>query len=630
VKPRIAAGVLADLLAAAPGRVRKRLDADPGAAATWPWGRDGDTWTVTAGAETVRLDAPGGVVTEASQARCSCLLSPRCVHLLAVLSTLDVDAPFEPPEPPSDIAVDAVADATEGVSPGEAPGTGARVELDGRQEAAVALAWQAGARLLAVGATGGTLPRVDLLRAAHACQHAGLYRLGAAAVRVATGVHDLAAGVPEFELAGLADDLAELLTVAWRLGGGPRRDGAGTGAAVADVGVARRRYEPVGSLRLHGLFSEAVVAGSGHAGVVTHALDAGGRPWTIPDVAPGAPERAASAYGSAVRFGQLALQHRELGRSEVLAQGASGSADGRLGSGGGVTGTRAGPSRWDAPPLAERWSVPLEDQVGRVLAARDAAGGAAGRQPRGGDDLVFLDAVVHGPAHGGVGLVVRNAREPAAVTGLAASDHDTLEYLPNLRRLAAMAGAGLLLIGRVRFDRPRSVTLLAAGGPGLSLPAPWHGRANLGLDRLAGGHTRADAADAVSVAARADGPAVELPAAPLDGLRRVALRTVLGGRATLAAPAWSGIAGEAARLRRRHLVTAADLLERLAAAGIETRRSFTGERFAPPPDHLARVWTATMTYLRAADHALLRAAWTPAEPPADPSADPAAASATGR
>jgi hypothetical protein len=49
VRPRIAPGVLAELLAAAPARVRKRLDADPGAADSWPWAHDGDAWTVTAG-----------------------------------------------------------------------------------------------------------------------------------------------------------------------------------------------------------------------------------------------------------------------------------------------------------------------------------------------------------------------------------------------------------------------------------------------------------------------------------------------------------------------------------------------------------------------------------------------------
>jgi SWIM zinc finger len=592
-RPGIVAGVAAALLATAPGRVRTRLDADPGMAERWAWERDPGGWVVRAGAETVRIEPDAGTVAQAGQLACSCLLAPRCLHLLAVASAL------EPVEGGG-------TGSAQGPPPPPAPGPGepatpppAPVELSTRQRAAATLAWGAGTRLLATGAgAAGTTARGDLLRAAHACHEAGLYRPGAAAIRVATGVRDLATERPEFELAALAEDLAELLTVAWRLGSA---DGA---ASTADLGVGRRRYRPVGGLRLHGLASEAVVTASGYAGVVTWLVDQAGRVWTLPDIAPGEPARAPEAYRTAVRFGRLALRHRELGRSQVLAQGAAGSADGRLGSGGDVSATTAGPSSWDATPLAACWTDPLEEQLDRAWRAQELP---VGERPAGAD-LLFLEAVVLAVVPGGLAFEARNARRPLQLHGVAASEHAELAYLDNLRRLGELAGQPLRLVGRVRLDRPRAVTLLAAGGPALRLPDAMGGRANLGLDRLTGGHVRATAA-AATLAGGERPPTPPGQDTPLRGLRRVLLRAALGGRATLGAAAVQALEAEAHRLRRAQLPTGADLLEGLAAAGVETRRTLTGEHAPPPPDRLARAWTATALYLAAADRSLLRAAW---------------------
>src|SRR6266536_6089598 len=108
---RIAPGVAATLLAAAPGRVRRRLDADPGMAGRWAWERDGAAWVVHAGTETVRIEteteAAASVVSVVEQLSCSCLLAPRCVHLLAVVAVLDPCDPepetaAEPAGPPAE------------------------------------------------------------------------------------------------------------------------------------------------------------------------------------------------------------------------------------------------------------------------------------------------------------------------------------------------------------------------------------------------------------------------------------------------------------------------------------------------------------------------------------------------
>ncbi|XKK40388.1 hypothetical protein HFP72_06875 [Nocardiopsis sp. ARC36] len=48
-RPRIDPGLLAELLEAAPGRVRRKLDAAPRAAEEWDWSSDGPVWTVGRG-----------------------------------------------------------------------------------------------------------------------------------------------------------------------------------------------------------------------------------------------------------------------------------------------------------------------------------------------------------------------------------------------------------------------------------------------------------------------------------------------------------------------------------------------------------------------------------------------------
>ncbi len=602
-RPRIAAGVAAEILAAAPSRVRKRLDADTDMAERWTWEPDGDALVVHAGAETVRIEPDADTVRAAGQLSCSCLLGPRCGHLLAVAAALDLAEDQDGVGPSAEREPDeAGRQPPEPDCPRANPSPATPVDLSRRQRDAAALTWRAGARLLATGASAATATaRSDLLLAAHACQEAGLHRLGAAAIRAATGIRDLAAGRPEFRLAGLAEDLAELLAIAWRL---EQRDGA---ANPADIGVGRRRYQPVGSLHLHGLASEAVATSSGYAGAVVWLVDQAGRLCAVSDVAPGEATRAAEAYRSPVRFGQLGLQHRELSRSRVIAQGATGSTDGRLGSGSGVTATRVGPSSWDDPPLTARWADPLEEQLERVWQALELT---AGERPAGAD-LVFLDSIVLGLVPGGLALQARNAHRPLDVLGVVPSEHAQLAYLENLRHLGGLAGHRLRLIGRVRLDRPRTVALLAAGGPALELPAALQGRVNLGLDRLTGSHTAAATAVATPDAASTQPAslAVGEEDAPLERLRRVVLRAALGGRATLGAVAARALEADAARLRQAQLATAADLLDRLAEAGMETRRTLTGERAPPPPDRLARAWTAAMIYQASAGRSLLRAGW---------------------
>ncbi|RAY16395.1 hypothetical protein DPM19_05835 [Actinomadura craniellae] len=643
-RPVVEPGLLAELIGAAPARVRRRLDADPALADGWTWTETGGGWQVAAGGETVRLAGPR--LTGADQVGCSCLLAPRCLHLLAVLTVLDTLADQEeaPPAEPEETGaepdprtrpartVDSAAEpdlshpspagtACTGTSRTGADQTGAdqtgadqtgagqtgagqagtsrtgaglagtrgdeAVELTEAQAGAARLAVDAGARLLATGAqAAGALLRADLLRAAHAARQASLPRLAAAATRVAGGMRDLATARPAFALEVFAADLAELIATAHRLDRAPD---------AAAVGVARRSYAPTATARLHGLCSEAVVTASGYAGVVTYLTDGAGRLHTVSDVMPGGPERPKTAYRSAARLGRLTLDHHDLGRSGVFGQGLTATADGRLGGGEGADAARLAGTPWTEPPLAALWEAAVGDQLDRAWAA---AGLPETARPAGAD-LLFLDTVVAGLTPEGVLLEVAGADPVHALSP--AGDHRAV-----LRRLGTLHGEPLRLVGRIHPSRPRTLTLLAVAAPALHLPDRRLGRINVGLDDLPG----AALGPAAATAAPRPAAAPEPPDDPLAGLRRTLHRATLGGRATLAGAATAGLRAESARLRRSHLPTAADLLDHLHAAAAEVERTVTGESRPAAPEPSARAWAAAMAYLDAAHRALLRAAWS--------------------
>ncbi|MEV4892547.1 hypothetical protein AB0K48_24520 [Nonomuraea sp. NPDC055795] len=425
MRPQVMPAVLADALAAAPARVTRRLDAAPGAAEDWQWHPEGDQLHVSTGQETVRLPL-AGVLTDLAQITCTCLLTPRCLHALSVLSALPLagTSPAQSEEPDPGIPQSQGDERPEPGTPQEPRGH-ARPEGGGP----AAMAWEAGAEVLAAGvAHAGAAARERLLRAAHACAEARLYDLARPATAVAQGVHDVRAGRPEFELADYARDLAELLGTAWR--------DTGPGGQ-----SARRRYEALPPLILQGLFSEPVVTASGYAGVVTWLADEAGRLFSVADVAPGGVERVGAAYRAAVRFGGLALSPERLGRSRVFAQNAAVSADGRLSSTKETKAALHGECAWTGP----LWTEPPAGQLARAL-----------RGER--DGLMFLRAELAGrELRTGAGTLTAVGATPAAEA--------------NLRKLAPEHD----VIVRVVPDQPGVVTVLAADRhdlPFADLPGP--------------------------------------------------------------------------------------------------------------------------------------------------------------
>jgi hypothetical protein len=593
-RPRIEPGLIAAITAGAPARLQKALDKDPQVAERWTWEATGNSWGVTTeSGETVELrpDA-GGNLTDAGQIQCSCLLAPRCLHLMAVLSRLPLG------EGSTAAAAAPAADP--------APADGATAPLAGEQARAALALEQGAGQLLEVGASAaGVRLQADLLRAVHDCRCAGLHRAAGAGTRLVRGIRDLLEARPEFRLGTYAADLLELLEVTAAL---RQAADAGVAPAVALLGHARRAYHELGNLRLHGIFCEPVLAGSGAAGVQTTLCGSDGRLYTVSDVQPGDPGRARATYERGVRLGETSLSHRELCREGLFVQGATVSADGRLGSGAGVKAVRAEAVPWDAEPVASLFAVPIAEQLRRAYAALALP---VTEQPA-GSSLLFLRGKVLAAAGPALLITLAGEQDELVVRCLPAHDHAELGIQSRLVLLARAPGLELKMIGRLRPEQPRSLTLLAIGpwsstaDVALELPAGWKGRCNLGLDVIQASHLRGLLGRPVEVRTGATEVARPDPLAPI---RRRWQRLALGGRPTLPPEAQAALEREARWLEQRMLRTGAQLLRDLLGGALAGERTLTGERRRVDPASLARAYLAAGLYQRACAHHLEEQSW---------------------
>ncbi|WP_078942065.1 hypothetical protein [Streptomyces griseus] len=587
--PPVAPEVTATLVETLSPRLRKRLDAAVTKLGARPAHRDGDTVTIQVDDESeLRLHAPGGVVARVEDITCGCLLAPACVHrAAAACAAPTADQATEPAEQPAPKTPEPTG-ATE-------PDAAAPQETasDAQRTAADAL-WAAGAAVLEAGVDGaGAVTQSALLRAAHTARLRRLPRAAAAALSVVTLLRAARTGDPSYRTADLVTALAELLGTA-------RRVGTASGAELAAVsGRARRPYGPDGSLRLYGLFTEPVVTDSGHGGVRTWVAGGDGRLFTVGDVAPGGAGRALGVADRAVRLGDSALTHRELGRAGLAVSGATVSPDGRLGAGKGVKAVTARGAAWTEPPLAALWEAPPAEQAARALRAVSRYAEPDG----GGSDLLFLDVELLGAVRepGGACLLARCAGGvPVRLT--VADDDPALPHRDNLALLAAAPGTRLRIIGRlVPAPHPR-LTLLACSHP------TGEGTVDLGLDRL----RRADLPDPTAPVHLAPAqPAGPGAASPLYLLERRVEQTVPAGRAALGL--LGDVTAEARRIRRGGLPTAADLLIALCAAAGRRERDLFGRLLPADTDGFAAHWLAAARYTAAVSEALCSAAWNPAD-----------------
>ncbi|MFC8337962.1 hypothetical protein ACFUJX_13325 [Streptomyces rubiginosohelvolus] len=635
--PPVAPEVTATLVEGLSPRLRKRLDAAVTKLAARPTHRDGDTTTIEVDDETeLRLYAPGGVVAKVEDVTCGCLLAPACVHRAAAACAAPAaDLAPEPaeqatPEAPGpasataptpfgpdaahalglNVAPASGPDAATGVAANAAPGRAPNTAADAAtphetaspdQRAAADALWSAGAAVLEAGVDGaGAVTQSALLRAAHSARLRHLPRAAGAALSVVTLLRAARAGNPSYRTAELVTALAELLGTAHRVG-------TASGAELAAVrGRVRRPYSPDGSLRLYGLFTEPVVTDSGHGGVRTWVAGADGRLFTVGDVAPGGVGRALGVADRAVRLGDSALTHRELGRAGLAVSGATVSPDGRLGAGKAVKAVTARGAAWTEPPLAALWETPPAEQAARALRSTSRYADPDGT----GSDLLFLEVELLGAVRepGGACLLAQ-CKGGVRVRLTVADDDPALAHRDNLALLAAAPGTRLRIIGRlIPATHPR-LTLLACTHP------TGEGTVDLGLDRL----RRADLPDPSAPAHFAPPqPAGPGGASPLYLLERRVEQTVPAGRAALGL--LSDVTAETRRIRRGGLPTAAALLTALCASAAQRDRDLFGRLLPADTDGFAAYWLAAARYTAAVSESLCAAAWNATE--GDPVAVP--------
>jgi hypothetical protein len=489
-----------------------------------------------------------------------------------------------------------IAEAEAGAAPsGDAGGAGATGGESERAGVARGEARRAAARealralgeVAAAGALGsGVVVTGELLRTLHAARVSELPRLSSAVLRVASGVRACRERSERFELAPFAADLGDALACAHALGRGAGPDLARW------IGTARRSYTRAGTLRLHGLASEPVVTGSGYAGVVTYLVDARGAVLTLADVAPGDATRVPLAYAGAARLGGGTLTHRELCRSGLFIEGATVSAEGRLGAGQGVRAVLAPASDWSAPPFDALFRRPLLAQVRDGFEALDVGADRAG--------LLLFDGVLRGASEEALRIEVPDAPGTPVLDAVPASPLAALPFHDNLRLLAQRAGIRLRLVGRLVPSRALRLQLLALGPPpgadGLALPPDWAGRCNLGLDRLAGA-AFVDGGAPAPAGLRAE------PARTADALlpltRRLE-RLALGGRATFAGAA-ERVEREARALEQDLMPCAAAVLRALCATALD--------RGPDGAERLAMAAAGASEYLGRARRAIELGAW---------------------
>ncbi|MEU6979405.1 hypothetical protein [Streptomyces sp. NPDC046371] len=626
--PPVAPDVLADAVEQLSARLRKKLDAaiagcaDQASAST-----DGSVEVRFGEDATVTLrPGPSGAVTQAEQVACTCLLAPRCLHRAAVLGAAPLaEGQGDDPDAGSRTVAAPAADTDTGAGTGTdtgvatgrtvsggapdmtAPlGESAPATLTPAQVRAASALWNAAAEALAAGVTaGGAVVQAELLRAAHTARLAALPRAEAAALRVVRGLRAARERSEGQRLGDLADAFRELLAGAALLSSGSADAGA--------AGSARRAYGQGGSLRVYGLCREPVLSATGYGGVTTHLVGADGAGYTVSDVRPGGLARVKGAGSASVALGGAVLDHAGLARGGLRIVGATVSADGRLGAGRGVSATPLRGVDWSEEPAAALFARPVRDAMGAALADGGPESAEPGRTPT---RLLGCDVEVIGAAGDAVVVrVVSAAAEGPLLRLRPAHPHPELPHAANLRRIAEHPGLVLRVLGRPDLDRAATLRPLAVGpAPGvaatLRLPDEWKGHADLGYDRLQGGHFPRETTGGAAPGPVPLGPD-PLADAPLWRVRRLLETGVAGGRRAVAeAGRGADPASLVARLTRAGLGGAAHLAQALTAEAGRRPRDAFGRLTDASADGYARAWLASAVHLAAAERTLVAASWS--------------------
>ncbi len=321
-------------------------------------------------------------------------------------------------------------------------------------------------------------------------------------------------------------------------------------------------------------------------------------------MAPGGVGRALGVADRAVRLGESAVTHRELGRAGLAVSGATVSPDGRLGAGKGVKAVTARGVAWTEPPLAALWETPPYEQATRALRSTSRYADPDG----GGSDLLFLDVELRGAVRepGGTCLLAwcegDGGGDGVSVRLTVADDDPALAHRDNLMLLATAPGTRLRIIGRLVPALHPRLALLACSHP------TGEGTVDLGFDRL----RRADLPVPDARAHPAPpGPGDSGAHSPLHLLERRVEQTVPAGRAALGM--LGDVSAETRRLRAGGLPTAAGLLAALCASAARRGRDPFGRLLPADTDGFATHWLSAARYTSAVSESLCAAAWEPTQ-----------------
>ena len=608
-RPTISANQLADINESAASRLLRKFDKNPAIADSWNWTVKDGQWNIATDSETVQIT--NAVVRSLQEITCSCLLSPKCFHVLAVSNCLAIADQEAQPASSDENHQHSPDQTTEVTNEDSVDGTltADHLQAANMMQLAVAEILSSGLR-----ATGGSI-QSKLLRAIHECRATGLHRLAAAGLRLINFARLARTGSEEFLSTQAVQSAHEALLVAHQITGGL------SSSSPKWIGTARRRYHPVVSLKLFGLCCEPVLTASGYAGVITWMLSEQGDVVSVSDVQPGTTSRIPQAWKSNVTLAGLALSHADLSQQKLLISKATISDDGRVG---GSDSAKAVPSQsdgWNCPPIAGRFAEPLTTQIQRYFDQQDAVGAIA----REGAGLMFLTGTVCG--YHDCDLILQIEEEIQVRLTMAADTKD-LPYRDNLTLLCRTPGLQIQCLCRLLPLQPGHFQLLSISPPKANEPSINHTaedsndiptlqtksgvHIDLGLETLRRSQ--------LSSAQKEPVLAVEFSSKDLlnpnvkstqtEGILSAWLQAiVLGGRHALSRSTIKRCVQDAQHLKSNFQPTASQALKTLAQQAINTETTFDGLRFPADSTHLAKAWLAAAVVQNTAHQHQQHAAW---------------------
>lgn len=652
-RPQVVDTIRASVAAMVAPRILKRLETHPTIANDWVWKASMDGWTITTDTgEHVTLRAGPEGITALDQLSCTCLLYPRCLHLIAVLSLLDLGIPGSEGISLDTSAAPSIPTVSHVDNPGhpltEEPhsphlsghlphlndlsrdkngsihnhipesietrdslsvSTEARVALSPAQVQALEQLQETTRRILYIGARGaGPLIHSELQRSIHTARACDLPRAATAAHRLLQQLGDRAGADGRGSPRSLRADLHELLDVCSGLLEAPGS------ATLARIGESRRSYGTVERLTLQGVLTWPITTITGYAGLVTLLLDPTGRAYTLPDIKPA--ERAQLDLNGRIGIGDLRPTFRELSSAQLFLQQVRISPDRRIGLGKTVRAAKGAESGWDSPCIQARFDVPAEVQLRHALITAALSTAEAPEA----ETLLFFRVMVHRSTREGV-LFRIQSQEPGLSLFMEASSQPgagSQHIQPTLELLREKPELPLRIIAKPVPGAQRQIRLLGIaadpsviGAYRLELPTATHHHLSPGLERLEASWIRTDPRRQKTPAAQAAGSPFDeptepmLPHNPLTSIQRRLERCTQYGHSSLPISAGDELEAEARMLDALLMPGAARGLRMLFQAA--RRPAGTREEQARAAFQVA--WLDLSRYERAASVELSMLEW---------------------